>query len=138
MNKIKFDLDSMKFLSLFQSITHTNVKDCIVESGRMTFVVPQGEIGKAVGKNGVNVKKLEKALNRKIKIVEFNPEIIQFIKNLVYPLNVMDVTEEDGKVIITPSDSKSRGLLIGRNAQNLRGYEGIAKRYFKINELRVI
>jgi N utilization substance protein A len=138
MNKIKFDIDLMKYMSLFEGLTNAKVKDCIAGEGRITFIVSENEIGKAIGKNGSNVKRLNKVLNRKIKIVEFNSDIVQFVKNLVFPLKTKEVLLEDKTIKIIPPDSQTRGLLIGRNAKNLRSFEGIIKRYFDIMELRVI
>lgn len=135
--KIKFDINLMKFISFFETLTRVHVKDLIQEEGQLIFIVKQGEIGKAIGKNGVNVRRLEKSLNRKIKIVEFNTELLQFIKNIVYPAKIEEIDEKDGIVTITALDSKSRGLLIGRGAQNLRGFEKIVRRYHKIEEMKV-
>lgn len=138
MNKIKFDIDLMKYMSLFEGLTNAKVKDCIAEEERITFIVAENEIGKAIGKGGSNVKRLEKVLNRKIKIVEFNSDLVQFIRNVVFPLKTKEVLLEDKTVKVIPPDSPTRGLLIGRNAKNLRYFESIIKRYFDITELRVV
>ncbi len=138
MNKIKLDINLIKYMSLFQSITRTSVKDCIDSSERIIFIVKQNQISKAIGRNGENVKMLENALNRKIKIVEFNPEIEQFVRNTIYPNKTKEIKKEGKIVIITPIDLHTRGMIIGKNAVNLRGYESIIKRYFDIEEIKVI
>ena len=126
-------------MSFFEKITRTKVKDCIVKEESIIYVVQPGFIGKAVGKNGANVQKLHKLLNRKIKIVEFNPNVIQFIKNYIYPLKSTEIVQDADIVTITGSDTKTKGLLIGRNAANLRFLESVVKRYFKdITEIKVI
>lgn len=138
MNKLTGE--TLKIMTLFESVTRSRIKDCFVDKNEiMNFVVQPGEIGKAIGKNAVNVKKLESMLNRKIKIVEFNSELIGFVRNIIYPLRTRNVTEKDGIVTIESEDSKTRGLLIGRNAQNLRNFEVIAKKYYpQLNEIKVI
>ena len=132
--------DTLKLMSLFESVTRTRLKDCFIDNNQVqTFIVVQGDIGKAIGKSASNVKKLEQMLNRKIKIVEFNPDMIGFIKNLIYPTQPRNIMEEAGIVTIESPDSKSRGLLIGRNASNLRNYEAIAKKYYsKLKEIKVV
>ena len=68
MSKIVYDSDLLKLMNLFEQITKANLKDCFVDdNGLLTFIVQEGEIGKAIGKKAVNVKNLEKMLNRKIK-----------------------------------------------------------------------
>jgi N utilization substance protein A len=137
MNKIVFDTDLMKIIAMFESITHTNVKDCISEPDRLIFIVNENQVSKAVGKNGANVRRMEQALKRKLKIVEFNSDGQQFTRNLIYPLKAKDVQEHDGIIVITSPDSQTRGYLIGRNAKQLRGYEAIIKRHFPIKEVKV-
>ncbi len=137
-SKIIYDATIMKFMSIFETITQTQLKDCINQENAILFVVQPTEIGKAIGSKGANVYRLEKMLNKKVRIVEFNPEPVSFIKNLIYPLQVREITEEDGVYILNPVDLKTRGMLIGRNAANLRAYESIAQRYFPIKEIKVI
>lgn len=136
--KIVYDMTAMKFMSLFESITRAKLKDCIVRENMILFIVHPGEIGKAVGSKGVNVRKLERALNKKVKIVEFSPEPVNFIKNLIHPLQVKEITEDEGVYTLTPLDLKTRGMLIGRNASHLRAYEDVVKRYFPVKELKVV
>ena len=135
--KIIFDMNTMKFMSLFEKITRAQLKDCIVKESMILFIVQPNEIAKAVGAKGANVKKLERMLKKKIKIVEFNPEPVNFIKNLIHPLQVKEITHDDGTYTMTASDLRTRGLLIGRNASYLRAYEEVVKRYFPIKELKV-
>ena len=137
MMSIKYDANTMEFMSLFETLTRASVKDCFESDGQLVFIVNKGEIGKAIGKKAVNVKKLEGLLKKKIKIIEFSDEMLEFVKNIVQPCKVKDIAEEEGSVTITAEDSYNRGLLIGRAAVNLRGYEKIVKRFFPIKELKV-
>lgn len=135
--KIVYDITAIKFMSLFQSITRANLKDCVIQENFVLFIVHPNEVGKAVGAGGVNVRKLEKMLNKRIKIVEFSPEPVNFIKNLIHPLQVREIIESGGVYTLTAADLKTRGLLIGRNASHLRAYEDVVKRYFPVKELKV-
>lgn len=127
----------MKYISFFESLTGSKLKDCISENNQIIFVVEQNEIGRAIGKKGSNVKRIERALKKRIRIIEFNPDLLTFVRNAVHPLKARDIVEDDGIVTITAVDSQTRGYLIGRNASNLRAYEAIIKRYFEIKELKV-
>ena len=66
-SKIVYDMNTMKFISIFESLTSSSLKDCLDLNGKLVFVVKQGEIGKAIGKGGVNIKKLERVLKRRIR-----------------------------------------------------------------------
>ena len=123
---------------MFESLTKASVKDCIVEEGRIIFIVRKGEIAKAIGKKGANIRKVENLIKKKVKIIEFSEDLVEFVKNVVAPLKVLDVVDVEGIVTVTPVDSKIRGMLIGRSAVNLRGFEAIVQRYFPIKEMKVI
>ncbi len=139
MSRIKFDSEIIKIISLFEAVTRSKVKDCIVDPEKILFIVEENEISKAIGKKGANVRLVESKLKRKIKIVEFNSNVVTFIKNLIMPLKVDEIKEdEQGLIILKSSDSKVKGLIIGRNAKNLRAYEGVVKRYFPIQEIKVM
>lgn len=123
---------------MFETLTQTKLKDCIVEEDRIIFIVEANQIGKAIGKKGVNVKKIENLLNKKIKVTEFNSNVLQFIQNFIYPLKVRDIKEEDKIITITGPDTKTRGLLIGRDAKNLNNLKSIVKRYFDVEDIKVV
>jgi N utilization substance protein A len=123
-------------MTLFESLTNSKVKDCIVNE-RVLFVVEPNEIGKAIGKNGSNVRRLEGLLKKKVKIVEFNPEVSQFVQNMLYPLQTK-VEEADNIVTITGPDTKTKGLIIGRDAKNLNFLKDVVGRYFDISDIKVV
>lgn len=138
--KIVYDEDTLKKMTLFESITRSKLKDFFDDEvqGRLVFIVQPGNLWRALGKGSVNVKKLEKAFGRKIKIVEFNDDLITFIKNMAHPLKIHDVSEEDGIVTIKHEDMQTKGLLIGKNARNLRNMETNIRRYFEVKEIKVV
>ena len=123
-------------MALFEAVTKAQLKDCILED-TIIFVVQTGQMGLAIGKGGMNVRKIEYKLKQKIKIVEWNENLLVFTENLVAPLKLKGISQDDDIVVMEPIDLKTRGMLIGRSASHLRRYEGIIQRYFKIKELKV-
>ncbi|MEK6982951.1 MAG: NusA-like transcription termination signal-binding factor [Nanoarchaeota archaeon] len=137
MNKIKFDSNLIKLMILFESRTGAKVKDCIANK-KLIFVVEESEMGKAIGKNGINIKKMEHELRRRIKLVEYSSDVLQFIKNIIYPIEAPIIEEVNGTIIIHGKDSSTKSLLVGRERQNINHLTALVKRYFKINEIRVV
>ena len=139
LNRIKFDINIIGFMSVFENSTHAKLKDCMTTPNGLLFIVEPNEIAKAIGKQGQNAKRLEHVLKKKIKIVEFSPEVGQFIRNLLHPLQVDEIEEAgNGLVILKGRDTQSKSMIIGRSASNLRGTEEIVKRYFPIEEIKII
>ncbi|MFT4309031.1 MAG: NusA-like transcription termination signal-binding factor [Candidatus Woesearchaeota archaeon] len=139
MSRIKYDSQSMQVMKIFEKITASKLKDAFEVGDLQVFVVEPGQIGKAVGKAGTNVKKLAEQLKKKIKIIEYSPDIKVFVKNTTFPLIPEEVLydEENSIVTVIPKDTLSRGLMIGRQAIKLRETEKIIQRYFKIEEAKV-
>lgn len=133
-----YDVELIKIMNLFENVTKARVKDALYMKGLLTFIVFEGDMFKALGKNLENLKKIESMLKRKIKIVEFNNDMVKFITNLLYPYKVDSITVEEKIVTIKDEDTKTKGLIIGAKAQNLRQYESIVKKYFDIEEIKVV
>lgn len=124
-------------MGVFSKVTGTDLKDCIDGNNKIFFIVAENQAGKAIGKRGFNVKILEKELKKNVRIVEYSANPTEFIKNLIYPNKITGVEENEGTYVLTPIDTVTRSMLIGRGAVNLREYEKICKRFFNITELRV-
>lgn len=130
-------MDAMQLMSAFSKITNAHVKDCIVDDQQVVFIVGAGEVGKAVGSKGANIKKMEQASKRRVKVVEYSDQLCQFVANLCLPAKIQSVDQEGKIVIVTTADLPSRGLIIGKNASTLRKYESITQRYFDVDEIKV-
>jgi len=133
----------MRYISLFESITRANVKDCIIDDvqSRIIFVIKQGEIGMAIGRGGRNIHTLERMTGKKHEIIEYSEEPVQFIKNALKPAMVKEVriTERpNGKtmavVTVNPGD---KGVAIGKNGRNAERLRFLAKRYFQIQNVSI-
>lgn len=136
MNKIKYDSDAMELITLFESMTGAKVKDCISDE-KLIFIIEENDMGKAIGKNGINIKRMENALKRKIKLIEFSNDVLKFVRNMAYPIEISDVKQEEGGIIIHGKDASAKAMLIGRERQNINHLTGIAKRYFDVKDIKV-
>ena len=138
MIKIKYDVNLLGLMNTFEKITRAKLTDCFIDDNELlTFVVEKNNLPRAVGKNGSTVKKLERLMKRKIKVVENSSEIVKFIQNYIYPLKVDDIKQEENIIVMKSQDTKTKGLLIGRQAKNLRNLERVVKRYFEVEEIKV-
>ena len=122
---------------MFEQMSGAQVKDCIPSEGQLVFVVEKGEIAKAIGKGGKHARDLEYKSKKKVKIVEFHPDLVQFFQNVIAPLSISEANLEGEVLVVHAKDLKTRGLLIGRSASSLRSFESIVKRYFPIKEIKV-
>ena len=137
--KIKYDIQALQRMTHFEKVTHSRLKDLVETETKMFFVIENGQLRKALGPQMKNVKRLEELFKKKIKIIEFDSIVTKFVVNVLAPLKVVDIKEVDGIITITGPDQKTKGLMIGARAANLRMYESIVQKYFSdIKELKVI
>ncbi|MEM4260800.1 MAG: hypothetical protein QXG00_06190, partial [Candidatus Woesearchaeota archaeon] len=92
--KTVYNTENIKLIGMFSNITRTNVKELIFLNDEPIFIINQGDLRKALGKNKSNLFRIENLLKKKIKIVEFNESSLQFLLNLLFPIKVTDIKEE--------------------------------------------
>ena|SRR3989344_3227739 len=135
--KLKYDLNLMNYRTIFENVTRAKVKDCFLKDNVFLVIVQENEIGKAIGKNGANIKYLENKLNKKIKVVEFNDDAIKFARNLINPVKTQDIKLADDILTVSVSGIKEKGQVIGRDSKNLNELKDILKLYFHVKNVRI-
>ena len=136
--KIIYDEKLMKYIPLFESITKVNVKDMFLKNEILYCVIDKTDLKKAIGPNGAKIKKMENMFNKKIKILPYSDNIEEFVKSLLYGFEIDKIEKMDNIVNISCKNVKTKGLLIGRERRNLLNFKEIVKRYFPIEDLKVI
>ncbi len=142
-SRIKITSDEMKYIALFESITGTTVRDCIIDKSlnRIIFIVKEGEAGMAIGKRGKNIRILESMTGMKHEVIEHSENPVQFIKNSLKPARVKEIRiieRPNGKTIAVVSvNPKDKGVAIGKNGRNAERVRFLAKRYFQIDNVSI-
>ncbi len=136
---IKYDTNTIQLMNLFEKVSNVKVKDCLVNEN-ITFIVNKGDMGKAIGRKGVKIKRIEALLKKKVKIIEFSDDVCKFIQNFLAPLNVEGVSLSDNKKLV---NIKVNGIglkakIIGRNNKNLNNLKNVVSRYFKVESIKVV
>ncbi len=138
MARVKLDSQLLGLSTIMERLSKARVKDCFSFEDTIYFVVATGEMGKAVGKKGSTIKRIQQELGKKIRVIEFRDNLNSFIRNVIYPVKVEEIIEEDGMVLIRDSNKKVRSLLIGREGKNLLLLNRAVKRFFNVSEVKVV
>ena len=123
--------------SIMERISRVRVKDCFQDDETVFFVIPPGLIGKALGKGGSKIKRLQAQIKKRIKVIEYNDNILIFVRNIIYPLKAESIVEQDGEILVKNSNKKAKSLLIGRGGKNLKLLNRAVKRFFS-QEVKII
>lgn len=137
---IKLTSDEIKHIGLFESVTGTQAKDCVIDHGRalVTFLVKENQIGMAVGKNGNKIKQLERMIGKNVEVVEFSSDALTFVRNVLAPaeLENVEITERGGKrVAVVTVDFQNRRLVIGRRGRKIQNAKKLVFRHHGIEDI---
>ena len=142
--KIKLTSGELGLISLFQSVSGANAKDCIVDDklNRVIFIVNKGEMGLAIGKKGYSIKTLQNLIGKPVELVENSGDPKEFISNALNSKYIHDIrlTEKlDGsKICVIVVDHKNKGAAVGKGGRNAEKVRLLAKRYFQIEKIHIV
>lgn len=129
---IKFNSQTIGYINLFEHLTKARVKDCYVNDEEVIFIVHEGEAGKAIGKEGIHIKKANILIKKKVKIVEFNEDPAKFVENMISPQKAKIYTQDGDKVIIEGKGARFKEAVLGRERKNLKELQEIVSNYFNL------
>ena len=133
------DMQLMRYLNLFEKITHIRTKYCFIYNGEIIFIVPREFLSKSIGEDGRHVKKLVEILGKKVKIASIphgDEDVRDFISALIHPIRFKAVETTPTEIIIN-AGKQSKAMLIGRNKTRLGEMQEIIKEYFN-KEVKII
>lgn len=142
--RIKLTEREMKYIALFQDVTGASVRDCIIddENNRIIFLVKPGEVGLAIGKGGVNIKRLRRLLDKDIEVVEYAEKLEELATNALMPARVKGVklvrASNGRRIVYVTVDPKDKGIAIGKGGRNVSKAKLILKRYFDVDSVIIV
>ncbi|MBP2134602.1 N utilization substance protein A [Methanomicrobium sp. W14] len=124
-----------RYIEELRIVTKSTALDCVMDDtyDRIIYVIKKGDMGFAIGKDGVNIKKLQKILGKRIEMVEENSDIKGFIENIFKPAHIGDVRadEESHKLNVYVESKSDLGIAIGKNGCNVEKARILTRRYFR-------
>lgn len=134
----RFNSKILNYMFAFEALTGAELIDCFELSDRVVFVVKQGQLGMALGKNKSNIAKVLKVVNQKIKIVEHKSDAVEFVKSLLSPLKPKTARLQGNTVQVIVNNPRIKGLILGYHKKNLKAYQEALNRHFKGLNIEVI
>jgi NusA family KH domain protein, archaeal len=142
MSEDRITVEELKYMSIFSEVTGATVYRCLVdgESGKLYFLVKKGDLGKAIGRNGRNIKVLSDLFKRQIEVFEYSDDLTEMTKNLFPGVEILkvDVGERgEEKIVNIMVREEDKGKAIGRNGRNVKRARSILGRLFKVSRLSI-
>ena len=127
--------------ALFEEITEATVRDCVVDDDhdRVIFLIKTGEMGKAIGKGGTHVQRVEQRIGKSVKLVEDAPTPEDFVANALAPAAVYNVTisENDDRLAYAEVAREDHGAAIGTEGKNIDAARVLADRHHDIDDIQL-
>lgn len=141
MPSIRLFEEELKYMQIFESLTSARARDCVIdyEKNRILFLVEKGDMGLAIGRNGVNIKRINKLLGKTVEVVEAAEDPEGLIRNSLLPAQVQAVKLSktiDGRTIAYVTvNPKDKGVAIGKDGSKIARARILAKRHFNIDNV---
>lgn len=133
------DMQFIRYVNLFNKITGVRSNHCFEYNNAIVFAVPRHFVMKSIGKNNVNLEKLNRAIGKRIKIVAIpngREDIEGFVSMITRPIRFRGIEIKDDEAIIS-STPQSKASLIGRGKIRLSEMENILGQYFGLKKVRI-
>lgn len=143
MPEIRLSSEQLSLMSMFQGITGATAKDCVIDEklNRLIFVVQKGQMGLAIGKEGISVKKIERAVRRPVEVVEWADDIEGLVRSALgrHVQEVRMAERVDGTMgVVVVVDPRKKGAVVGMGGRHAEKMRILAKRYFDIGNVQII
>lgn len=131
----RITVDELKYMAVFSEVTGATPIRCIVEeeSGKLLFLVNKGELGKAIGKGGRNIRTLSELFRRPVEIYEYSDDVAEMTKNLFPGVSILEISvasRGDENLVSMKVKEEDKGRAIGRGGKNVKRASAILTKLF--------
>lgn len=143
-HKIRLTNDEMRYIAFFESLTGAIANDCIIDNIRdqIIFIVKPRNIGHATDKRDSRIKMMKHMVKKDVKVIEYADDPVTFIKNSLAPARIKKVRIttrlNNKKVAFVNVDKYNKGIAIGKNGKTAEMTRMLARRYFQIDDVKII
>ncbi len=141
MAKIRLDTNDIKTITLFESITGANVKDCLATEEGVAFIVAEGDMGLAIGKGGANIERMRNAFGKNVVVAEASSDPATFIANLFAPVAIKNVvvkrTGDEKTTAVIEVAARDRSRVVGRDGHRIKLARKIAQRHGLADDIAI-
>lgn len=131
---VKLSTDIIRNIAAFEKITKVHPRDCLVMDDCIYFIVEQGKMGLAIGKNGEVIKEVRKVFGKPVKLFGYKDKPEDFLKNMIPSIKTYEMSGDSITITVPNTD---RMAVIGKNGRNIKVIKEIMKRHFAVKNLKL-
>jgi len=123
-----------RYTEELQQLTGISSIDCIIDDPfeRIIFLISKGDMGIAIGRNGENIKRMQKSLGKRVEMVEEGVSPAELIANAMRPADIsrVECDEESRIAVIFLKKRSDVGVAIGKGGANIEKVRLLCRRYY--------
>src|SRR3989344_5249053 len=109
----KVSFDDLQIMATFEKITHSKIEEYINGGESLYFIVTTGNFRALLRKDGSNIKRMENAIGKKIKVFRHSKDLKEFIQNLTLQAATDINIDESTKTVEITIPNEKKAVLIG-------------------------
>ena len=134
--------DELALLNTLERSTGAKANDVFATNECVTFIVQQGDLGKAIGKQGANLEHLRRAFGNNVDLVEDAETLRAFLANIFRGVEFLSVEEKEDaasgrKIVFLKVNAEHRGKAIGRGGEKINRARALVKRKFGCDDVKI-
>ena len=137
---IRFNAQTLRYISIFEAATGAEVKDCIERDNLVVFILYPRNIKKVLENKGEKIQTVRNLIRKNVMVVEYSSDVAKFARNLFRRYRVKNVrvtNEDEGFNIVVYVDPAEKARAIGKDGRNLKLAREIIERHFNLKNLIV-
>ena len=141
---VKLNNEKLRYIALFEKLTGATPRDCIgsgEEGNHLTFIIDESDMGRAIGQNGRNIKKVRKELDKRVDVIEYSDDPEQFLRNIFSSVEVLDISisdDDEGKTkAMVEVDQNEKGRAVGKNGWNIKRARKLLERHHGLSDVQL-
>jgi len=131
------DMQIMRYINLFERISNVTTSKCFVYNNTIFFVVPRELVSRAIGRDAENIRHMGEVLGKKIRVIALEEDLSKFIAHIIEPYEFLKVDIKDNFITLSANKQNKAGI-IGRGRIREEELEGILKKFFGIEKLKIL
>jgi N utilization substance protein A len=128
--KVVLDSNALQNINVFQSMTSANVMDCMDNSETIYFVVKGGG-----WRNPEAMRRMERIFGKRVRIYEFSEDPKTFIRRLAPDATEISIESGIAKIKVR---NCFKPRIIGKDKSNLMIIKSLLKRFYEIEDVKII
>jgi len=137
---MRLGVAEIRLINALQNISGVHAKDCLISDNRITFLVAEQQMSKAIGKNGSTIRIIKQKIGKDVELFEYKKDVKKFVQRAMnkIKINEMELVEKDGGNTLKLSLDPENKRKLFQNSGRFKKVKELAERNYNMPEIKVV